>query len=74
MRQLSTYLCKIYAKIYKKLVCSQLRSFMEENNIIMNDQSGFRQYHSTETILLDSTNEWHERSTVPGSKKGIRHG
>ena len=33
---------------------------MQENNIIMNDQSGFGQYHSTETILLDSTNEWLE--------------
>ena len=48
----------IVAKIFEKLVCNQLRSFMQENNIIMDDQSGFRLYHSTETILLDSTNEW----------------
>ena len=31
---------------------------MKENNIIIDEQSGFRQYHSTETTLLDSTNEW----------------
>ena len=31
---------------------------MKENNIIIDDQSGFRQYHSTETTLLDSTNKW----------------
>ena len=30
---------------------------MKKNNII-DEQSWFRQYHSTETILLDSTNKW----------------
>ncbi|CAB3979722.1 Hypothetical predicted protein [Paramuricea clavata] len=28
------------------------------DTINFNDQSGFRQYHSTETTLLDSTSEW----------------
>ena len=48
----------VIAKVFEKLVCNQLRSFMKENNIIIDEQSGFRQYHSTETTLLDSTNEW----------------
>ena len=30
---------------------------MKENNIIIDEKSGFRPEHSTETILLDSTNE-----------------
>ena len=60
MRQLSTDFCNIYRcqNIRKTSMYSQLRSFMKENNIIIDDQSGFRQYHSTETTLLDSTNEW----------------
>ena len=48
----------IVAKVLEKLVCNQLRSFMKENYIIINEQSGFRPYQSNETILLDSTNEW----------------
>ena len=48
----------IVAKVFEKLVCNQLRSFMKEKNIIIDEQSGFRPYHSAETILLDSTNEW----------------
>ena len=47
----------IVANVFEKLVCNQLRSFMRENNII-DEQLAFRQYHSTETTLLDSTNEW----------------
>ena len=48
----------IVAKVFEKLVSNQLRSFMKENNIIIDEQSGFSPYHSTETMLLDSTNEW----------------
>ena len=32
----------IVAKVFEKLVCNQLRSFMKENNIIIDEQSGFR--------------------------------
>ena len=46
----------IIAKVFEKVVCNQLRSFMKENIIIIDEQSGLRQYHSTETTLLDSTN------------------
>ena len=42
---------------------------MQENDIITDDQSGFRPYHSTETILLDSTNEW-----LKNMDKGLMNG
>ena len=48
----------VVAKLFEKLVYQQLRSFMTLNNILVEQQSGFRPQHSTETTLLSSTNEW----------------
>ena len=46
------------AKLFEKLVYLQLSSFLRLNGILVEQQSGFRQQHSTETALLSSTNEW----------------
>ena len=46
------------AKIFEKLVCRQLNTFLDNNNIIVKNQSGFRRNHSTETSLLQSTEMW----------------
>ena len=43
---------------YSKLISKQLKTFLDENNIIVNNQSDFRSQHSTETTLLQSTNTW----------------
>jgi sarcosine oxidase/L-pipecolate oxidase len=48
----------VVAKLFEKLVYQQLRSFMTLNNILVEQQSGFRPQHSMETTLLSSTNEW----------------
>jgi hypothetical protein len=45
-------------KIFEKIVYEQLTKFLYDNNIISKHQSGFRPLHSTETTLLQSTDEW----------------
>ena len=47
----------VVAKIFEKLVYQQLKSFKTINNILVEQQSGFRAQHSTKTTLLSSTNE-----------------
>ena len=46
------------AKILEKIVYNQLISYINENNILTNNQFGFRKSHSTTTSLLKSTNKW----------------
>ena len=48
----------VAAKLFEGLVYNQLRTFISDNNIRVEQQSGFRSQHSTETALLGSTNEW----------------
>lgn len=45
-------------KIFEKIVYNQLLDYLNENNILSEDQSGFRSLHSTATALLHATNEW----------------
>jgi hypothetical protein len=44
------------AKIFEKLISHQLSNYLESNKILVNQQSGFRKKHSTETSLLSVTN------------------
>ena len=46
------------AKIFEKLIYNQLLVFLNENEVIAKNQSGFRSNHSTETTLLHLTNNW----------------
>ena len=40
----------------RKILYKQFINFLNENNVIAKNQSGFRAQHSTETTLLYSTN------------------
>ena len=43
------------AKILEKLISDQLITYLNNNNIITNQQSGFRKTHATETALVQIT-------------------
>ena len=46
------------AKILEKLISDQLIEYLNNNNIISNQQSGFRKSHSTETALMQITDQF----------------
>ena len=48
----------VIAKVFKRIVYDQLYSFLVNEEIIRNQQSGFRSLHSTVTALLEATNSW----------------
>ena len=45
------------SKIIERVVHNQLNKHMENNNLIINDQSGYKKGHSTETLLVKITND-----------------
>ena len=45
-------------KLFEKAVYKQLMQYLEQHQIISKFQSGFRASHSTETLLLQVTNNW----------------
>ena len=40
-------------KVFEKIVPTQLYNFIDHNNILSTNQSGFRPMHSTQTCLVD---------------------
>ena len=47
----------IFSKIFEKIVCSRLESYLEKNNILHENQFGFRQKVSTCSALLQLVDE-----------------
>ena len=46
------------AKIFERLITEQLETYLESNSILAEQQAGFRKMHSTQTSLLNITNQW----------------
>ena len=53
-------LTPIICKCLERLVCNQLLYFLKTNNILVEDQHGFRTGRSCETQLLECVNNWSE--------------
>jgi hypothetical protein len=58
------------SQIFEKLICRQLITFLDNNNIIVKHRSSFRRNHSTETSLQQSTEMW-LKSMDQGQINGI---
>ena len=44
-------------KIFEKLITQQLETYLEKNEILVQQQAGFRKKHCTQTSLLNITNQ-----------------
>ena len=58
----------IVSKVFEKVLYGQLYDYFVVNNLLSQNQFGFRQFHSTASALLDSTNEWFI-NTQPETRK-----
>ena len=71
----------VVAKVFERIVYDQLYNFLNSEEIISKQQSGFRSLHSTVTLLLEATDSWAfniDRGFVNAVvfldlKNGIRH-
>ncbi|CAB4026264.1 Hypothetical predicted protein [Paramuricea clavata] len=49
----------VISKIFEKILYEQLYEYFTTNNLLSEQQFGFRRFHSTSTALLDCTDEWY---------------
>ena len=48
----------VVAKVFERIGYDQLYNFLNSEEIISKQQSGFRSLHSTVTALLEATDSW----------------
>ena len=48
----------VVSKLIERFVFNQFYGYLNENNLLTESQYGFRPRFSTETTLLEETNEW----------------
>ena len=48
----------VAAKVFERIIHDQVNTFLVDNGLLSNSQSGFRHRHSRTTALLEAINEW----------------
>ena len=61
----------ILSKIAEKTMASQIRAYLESNSLLAPTQYGFSENHSTESLLLQLTNNWLQTLDSTSGKKFI---
>ncbi|XP_071963871.1 uncharacterized protein [Antedon mediterranea] len=61
-------LTPIICKIIEKFLCYRLREYLEYNNILSENQFGFRQMYSTELLLSKVFHSWAQSLELKGCK------
>ena len=46
------------AKVFERIIYDQFFKYLNDNDLLVNCQSGFRSLHSTLTFLLEASNSW----------------
>ena len=46
------------ARVFEKLIYEQMIKYFESNNLLCENQWGFRSLHSTVLLLMSKTNDW----------------
>ena len=49
----------VLARVFEKIIHNQLYHYLDKNNHLFSNQSGFRALHSVVTCLLNSTDDWY---------------
>ena len=49
----------VLTRLFEKLIFNQQYKFLNDNNLLSQEQSGFRALHSTVSCLLKSTDDWY---------------
>ena len=47
------------SKVIERILCEQLYDYLTKNELLSENQFGFRKFHSTAAALLDCTNNWY---------------
>ena len=49
----------VISRLFEKLIFNQLYRYLNQNGLLSENQSGFRELHSTVTCLLKNTDDWY---------------